>query len=84
MSLFDQTRQGEDHTGFSIFVNCAPMKWCSEKHQLTIELRELFAKCVALKTCVEEIEHMRFKLQMFGVPVVKDHATNVSTRMLNL
>ena len=52
------------------------------KKQSTIESSAFSAEYIALKTCVEEIEHIRFKLRMFGIPFVEDqnqqdHATNV-------
>ena len=47
------------HTGFIIFVNRAPVKWYSKK-QSTIESSAFSAEYIALKTCVEEIEHIRF------------------------
>mmetsp|Transcript_2051 Transcript_2051/g.2905 ORF Transcript_2051/g.2905 Transcript_2051/m.2905 type:complete len:179 (-) Transcript_2051:552-1088(-) len=64
------------HTGFIIFVNRAPIKWFSRK-QPTIESSAFSAEYIALKTCVEEIEHIRYKLRMFGVPILEDEATNV-------
>jgi len=69
------------HTGFIIFVNRAPIKWYSKK-QPTIESSAFSAEYIALKTCVEEIEYVRFKLRMFRVPLIEekgdvDHATNV-------
>lgn len=63
------------HAGFLIFVNRAPIKWCGKK-QPTIESSAFLAEHAALKTCVEEIEHIHFKLRMCGIPMVKDHATN--------
>lgn len=43
------------HTGFMIFVNRPPVKWCSMK-QLTIESTAFLAEHIKLKTCVEEFE----------------------------
>mmetsp|Transcript_5466 Transcript_5466/g.8359 ORF Transcript_5466/g.8359 Transcript_5466/m.8359 type:complete len:172 (-) Transcript_5466:229-744(-) len=63
------------HTGFIIFVNQAPIKWYSKKQQ-TIESIAFSAQYIALKTCVEEIEYVRFKLRMFGIPLVGDHENN--------
>ena len=49
-------------------MNRAPITWYS-KRQSTIETSTFSAEFIALKTCVETIEALRFKLWMFGVPI---------------
>ena len=56
------------HTGFLIFVNRAPIIWHSRR-QNTVECSTFSSEFIALKTCVESITHLRFKLRMFGVPL---------------
>ena len=56
------------HTGFVIFVNRAPIIWYS-KRQNTVESSTFGSEFIALKTCVEHITALRYKLRMFGVPV---------------
>ena len=56
------------HTGFILFVNSAPIIWYS-KRQNTVEASTFSSEFIALKTCVEAISALRFKLRMFGVPL---------------
>jgi hypothetical protein len=58
------------HTGVLIYVNCAPIIWYS-KRQNTVEASTFSAEYIALKTAVELIEGLRYKLRMFGVPIKK-------------
>ena len=58
------------HTGVLIYVNCAPIIWYS-KRQNTVEASTFSAEYIALKTAVEMIEGLRYKLCMFGVPIEK-------------
>jgi hypothetical protein len=51
-------------------VNCAPIIWYS-KRQNTVEASTFSAEYIALKTAVEMIEGLRYKLCMFGVPIEK-------------
>ena len=61
-------------TGVIIMVNRAPILWYS-KRQNTVETSTFGSEYVALKTAVEMIEGMRYKLRMMGVPL--DGPTNV-------
>jgi hypothetical protein len=58
------------HTGILIYVNCAPIQWYS-KRQNTVEASTFSSEYIALKTAVELIEGLRYKLRMFGVPIEK-------------
>ena len=60
------------HSGHIIFVNKAPIKWMSRR-QTTMETSAFSAEFIALKQCIEDIEHLRFKLRMFGVPIDEYH-----------
>ena len=55
------------HSGHILFVNRAPVKWFSKRQQ-TVETSAFSSEFIALKHCIEDIEHLRFKLRMFGVP----------------
>jgi hypothetical protein len=56
------------HTGILIFCNHAPITWYSKK-QNTVETSTFGSEFIALKTAVELIEAMRYKLRMFGIPL---------------
>ena len=56
------------HTGFIICVNRAPVIFYS-KQKSTVESSTFSSKFIALKTCVEKIIGLCFKLRMFGVPI---------------
>ena len=58
------------HTGFIIFLNRAPIIWYS-KRQNTVEASTFSSEFIAMKACVEYITALRFKLRMFGVPVLE-------------
>ena len=55
-------------TGILIFVNRAPIMWYS-KRQNTVETSTFGSEFIAMKTAVEQIEGLRYKLRMFGVPL---------------
>ena len=55
-------------TGILIFINKAPIHWFS-KRQSTVEASTFGAEFCAMKTAVEMIEALRYKLRMFGVPI---------------
>ena len=55
-------------TGYFIFLNIALIDWLSKK-QATIEGSVFGAEFVAMKTCVEELRGIRYKLRMMGVPL---------------
>ena len=56
------------HTGILLFVNKAPIHWYSKK-QSTVEASTFGAEFCAMKTAVEMVEALRYKLRMFGVPI---------------
>ncbi|CAJ1957345.1 unnamed protein product [Cylindrotheca closterium] len=60
------TRQSR--TGVLIFVNKAPIIWYSKK-QNSVETNIFGSEFDALKTGVELLEGLRFKLRMMGVPI---------------
>jgi hypothetical protein len=62
------------HTGVLIFINRAPILWYS-KRQNTVESSTFGSEFVAMKTAVEQIEGLRYKLRMMGIEV--DGPTNV-------
>ena len=64
------------HTGFVIFLNRAPIVWYSKRQQ-TVETSTFSAEFIALKACLEAIEHLRFKLRCFGIPMPKGEPTYV-------
>ena len=62
------------HTGVLIFVNRAPIQWYS-KRQNGVEASTFGSEFLAMKTAVELVEALRYKLRMFGIPI--DGPTNV-------
>ena len=62
------------HTGVLIFINRAPILWYS-KRQNTVESSTFGSEFVAMKTAVEQVEGLRYKLRMMGIEV--DGPTNV-------
>ena len=62
------------HTGVICFVNRAPISWYS-KRQNTVETSTFGSEFIAMKTAVELVEGLRYKLRMFGVPL--DGPTNI-------
>jgi hypothetical protein len=64
------------HTGYVIFLNRAPIVWYSKRQQ-TVETSTFSAEFIALKVCLEAIEHMRFKLRCFGIPLPQGEPTYV-------
>ena len=57
------------HTGFVIFMNRAPVIIYS-KRQNTVEASSFSSEFIAMKACIEHITALRFKLRMFGVPII--------------
>ena len=55
-------------TGYFIFLNTALINWLSKK-QVTIETSVFGAEFVAMKTGVEALRGIRYKLRMMGVPL---------------
>jgi hypothetical protein len=56
------------HTGILVFVNNALISWFS-KRQNTVECSTFGSEFVALRIAVEQMEALRYKLRMFGVPI---------------
>ena len=59
------------HSGHILFVNSAPVKWLSRRQQ-TVETSAFSYELIALKQCIEDVGHLRFKLRMFGIPIHDD------------
>ena len=57
-----------------LFLNSAPVVWYS-KRQTTVESSTFGSESIAMKTAMDHIQALRFKLRMFGVPI--DGATRV-------
>jgi hypothetical protein len=55
-------------TGVLLFVNKAPIMWYS-KRQNSVETSTYGSEITAMKTAIEMIEALRYKLRMFGVPI---------------
>jgi len=55
-------------TGVLIFCNRAPISWYS-KRQNAVETSTFGSELTAMKTAVEMIKALRYKLRMFGVPL---------------
>ena len=64
------------HSGYVLFLNRAPVAWYS-KRQHTVETSTFSSEFIALKVCLEAIEHLRFKLRCFGVPLPQGEPTYV-------
>ena len=64
----------KSHSGYIIFINSAPILWYS-KRQNTVEASTFGSEFIALKACIEAITHLRYKLRMFGIPLLIDHET---------
>jgi hypothetical protein len=62
------------HTDYIIFLNRSPIIWYSKRQQ-TAETSTFSAEFIALKVCLEAIEHLRFKLRCFGVPMPQGEPT---------
>ena len=55
-------------TGLLLFVNHAPIVWFS-KRQNTVKTSTFGSDFITMKTAVEQIESLHYKLRMFGIPV---------------
>ena len=55
-------------TGLLLFVDRAPVVWYS-KRQNTVETSTFGSEFIVMKTAVEQIEALRYKLRMFGIPI---------------
>ena len=61
-------------TGILIFLNQAPIVWYS-KRQNTVETSTFSSEFIAMRTVVEHIKALCYKLRMFGIPI--EGPTNV-------
>ena len=55
-------------TGILIFLNNSPISWYS-KRQNTVESSTFASELVAMRIAVEQVEALRYKLRMFGIPI---------------
>ncbi len=58
----------KSQTGILTFINSAPIQWYS-KRQNCVETSTFGSEFIAMKTAVEQIEALRYKLRMFGIPI---------------
>ena len=58
-------------TGIIIFLNRGPIMWHS-KRQNTVETSTYGAEFVAMKQAMEMIKALKYKLWMFGIPIIED------------
>ena len=56
------------HTGIIIFLNMSPISWYS-KRQNTVESSTYSSEFIALKTAIEQVIALRYKLRMLGIPL---------------
>ena len=56
------------HTGVIIYVNMAPIVWYSKRQNL-VESSTFGSEFMALKTSIELLDGLVFKLRMMGVPI---------------
>ena len=66
-------------TEILIFMNSAPIIWYS-KRQATIESSTFGSEVVALRTSLDLIKAMRYKLRMMGVPILGPAHVWVTTK----
>jgi hypothetical protein len=64
------------HTGFLLFLNRSPILWYSKRQQ-TVESSTFSSEFIALRTGTQASQYLRFKLRMFGIPIVEGHTTNI-------
>ena len=65
----NDTSNRRSHSGIIGYVQGAPVLWYSKK-QATVESSTHGAELVATRIAVEFIESIRYKLRMFGVPIL--------------
>ncbi len=68
-SFAQNKKTRKSHTGFIIVFNRAPIITWFSKRQATVETSTFSAEYMAMKSCVNAIEALWFKLRMFGVPI---------------
>jgi len=75
VSCFVDANHGGDlvtrrsHTGIIMYVNNSPISWFSKK-QNTVESSTFGSELVALRNAVDMVEALRYKLRMFGIPIM--------------
>jgi hypothetical protein len=62
------------HTGILIYVQNTPIIWYS-KRQNTVESSTFGSEFIAMKTAVEQVEALQYKLRMMGIAI--DGPTNM-------
>ncbi len=67
--LAGESTTRRSQTGILIYLNMAPIMWIS-KRQNTVESSTFGSEFVALRTLVETLIGLRYKLRMFGVPIL--------------
>ena len=67
-SSFIDASHGSNKVGHVLFVNRAPVKWMNNSQQ-TVDTSAFTLEFIALKKCIEDFEHLIFKLRMFRIPV---------------
>ena len=56
------------HTGIIIYINSAPIIWFS-KRQNNVESATFGSEFIALKTALDLVEGLTYKLKMLGIPI---------------
>ena len=57
------------HSGILIYLNNAPIDWYSKK-QNTVESSTFGSEFIAMRIACDKIEALRYKLRMFGIPII--------------
>jgi hypothetical protein len=57
------------HTGILIYLNNAPIYWYRKK-QNTVESSTFGSEFIAMRIACDKIEALRYKLRMFGIPII--------------
>ena len=52
-------------------MSLVPAKWLSRRQQI-VETSAFSSEFIALKQFIDDVEHLRFKLRMFGIPIHDD------------
>jgi hypothetical protein len=68
------------HTGILIYAQSSPIIWYS-KRQNTVESSTFGSKFIAMKTAVDQIEALRYKLHMMGFQYRDPQAYNATTNL---
>ena len=65
------------YSGYALFINRAQVKWMIKRQQ-TVETSAFSSEFIALKQCIEDVEHLRFKLRIFVIPISEDKPATVN------